>query len=67
MGKVRSLPNKMELAALTRHQGEYRECRIMVFTETWLTPSNTTLDGFQLMRADRTKESNKRRTVGSAC
>ncbi|KAI3354572.1 hypothetical protein L3Q82_019076, partial [Scortum barcoo] len=35
---VRSLPNKMdELAALTRHQREYRECSLLLFTETWLT------------------------------
>ena len=38
MGNVRSLPNKMdELTALTRHQRDYRECSIMVLTETWLT------------------------------
>ncbi|KAI3363877.1 hypothetical protein L3Q82_001472 [Scortum barcoo] len=38
MGNVRSLPNKMdELAALTRHQREYRECSLLLFTETWLT------------------------------
>ncbi|KAI3363932.1 hypothetical protein L3Q82_001534 [Scortum barcoo] len=31
-------PNKMdELAALTRHQREYRECSLLLFTETWLT------------------------------
>ncbi|XP_070776873.1 MAX dimerization protein MGA a [Enoplosus armatus] len=62
MGNVRSLPSKMdELAALTRHQREYRECSIMVFTVTWLTQlipdTNATLDGFQLLQADRTKKS----------
>uniref|UniRef100_A0A3Q3G756 Uncharacterized protein n=1 Tax=Labrus bergylta TaxID=56723 RepID=A0A3Q3G756_9LABR len=58
MGNVRSLPNKMEeLTALTRLQREYRECSIMQFTETWLnelTPDTlVTLDGFHLVRADR--------------
>ena len=37
-GNVRSIYNKMdELTALTRHQREYRECSMMLFTETWLT------------------------------
>ncbi|KAI3366211.1 hypothetical protein L3Q82_010036 [Scortum barcoo] len=51
MGNVRSLPNKMdELAALTRHQREYRECSLLLFTETWLTAltpdTAAELDGF---------------------
>uniref|UniRef100_A0A3P9LKD5 Reverse transcriptase domain-containing protein n=1 Tax=Oryzias latipes TaxID=8090 RepID=A0A3P9LKD5_ORYLA len=71
MGNVRSLPNKMdELTALTRHQREFRQASIMVFTETWLTAltpdSVVTVDGFQLMRADRTKESGKRKGGGLA-
>ncbi|TWW76585.1 hypothetical protein D4764_13G0012470 [Takifugu flavidus] len=58
MGNMRSLPNKMdELSALTRLQREYRECSLMCFTETWLnglsSDSHVTLDGFQLVRADR--------------
>ncbi|XP_017537692.1 uncharacterized protein LOC108410896 [Pygocentrus nattereri] len=66
MGNVRSLPNKMdELAALTRHQREYRECSVMLFSESWLTALTpdtvVTLDGFQLIRADRTTESGKRK------
>jgi len=37
-GNVRSLVNQTdELKAVTRHQREYRECSLMVFTETWLT------------------------------
>ncbi|KAI3374520.1 hypothetical protein L3Q82_021003 [Scortum barcoo] len=53
MGNVRSLPNKMdELAALTRHQREYRECSLLLFTETWLTAltpdTAAELDGFKL-------------------
>ncbi|KAI3375978.1 hypothetical protein L3Q82_016518 [Scortum barcoo] len=51
MGNVRSLPNKMdELAALTRHQREYRECSLLLFTEMWLTAltpdTAAELDGF---------------------
>ncbi|KAI5095921.1 hypothetical protein C0J45_14351 [Silurus meridionalis] len=71
MGNVRSLPNKMdELAALTRHQREFQECSIMLFTESWLTkltPDTTVaLDGFDLLRADRTMESGKRKGGGLA-
>ncbi|XP_053493480.1 uncharacterized protein LOC128615428 [Ictalurus furcatus] len=71
-GNVRSLSNKMEeLTALTRLQREYRECSIMCFTKTWLndlsTDSLVTLDGFQLVRADRkAKESSKRKGGGIA-
>ncbi|KAI5100952.1 hypothetical protein C0J45_9938 [Silurus meridionalis] len=71
MGNVRSLPNKMdELAALTRHQREFRECSIMLFTESWLTkltPDTTVaLDVFDLLRADRTMESGRRKGGGLA-
>ncbi|XP_029924039.1 uncharacterized protein LOC115371064 [Myripristis murdjan] len=71
MGNVRSLPNKMdELAALTRHQRDYRECSIMMLTETWLTEltpdTAADLDGFKLVRADRTRESGKRKGGGLA-
>lgn len=60
MGNIRSLTNKMdELAALTRHQREFRESSIMLFTETWLTE-------LTLLRADRTKESGKRKGGGLA-
>ncbi|KAI3354946.1 hypothetical protein L3Q82_004739 [Scortum barcoo] len=55
MGNVRSLPNKMdELAALTRHQREYRECSLLLFTET-LRLLNWTAS--HSLRADRSKES----------
>jgi len=58
MGNVRSLGNKMdELGVLTKMQWEYRECRIMCFTETWLhtliPDNNTALPGFTSVRADR--------------
>ena len=70
MGNVRSLPNKMEeLSALTRLQWEYRECSLMMFTESWLnglTPDpHVTLDGFHLVRADRSDgESGKKKGGG---
>ncbi|KAI3368315.1 hypothetical protein L3Q82_008022 [Scortum barcoo] len=49
---LKSLSNKMdELAALTRHQREYRECSLLLVTETWLTAltpdtASAELDGF---------------------
>ncbi|TWW65035.1 hypothetical protein D4764_22G0006820 [Takifugu flavidus] len=71
MGNVRSLPNKMdELAALTRHQREYRESSLLLFTETWLTAltpdTAAQLEGFTLLRADRSRESGKRKGGGLA-
>lgn len=69
MGNVRSISNKMdELGALPQHQREYRESSVMVFTETWLTELtpdiNNTLDGFQMRRADRTRERGKSKGLG---
>lgn len=71
MGNVRSLTHKMdELAVLTRHQPEYRESSLLLFTETWLTGLTldmaVELDGFTLLRADRCKESGKRKGGGLA-
>ncbi|TWW61350.1 hypothetical protein D4764_05G0014400 [Takifugu flavidus] len=71
MRNVRSLPNKMdELAALTRHQREYRESSLLLFTETWLTAltpdTAAQLEGFTLLRADRSRESGKRKGGGLA-
>ena len=71
MGNVRSLPNKMdELAALTRYQQEFRRCSMLLFTETWLSAQHTDasvqLDGFSLIRADRTESSGKREGGGLA-
>ncbi|TWW68206.1 hypothetical protein D4764_19G0000040 [Takifugu flavidus] len=64
MGNVRSLPNKMdELAALTRHQREYRESSLL----TALIPDTAAqLEGFTLLRADRSRESGKRKGGGLA-
>lgn len=69
---VRSIYNKMdELTPLTRHHREYRECSMMLFTESWLTEptpdSNITPDRFQLIRSDRTWESGKRKEGGLLC
>uniref|UniRef100_A0A669DTM0 Reverse transcriptase domain-containing protein n=1 Tax=Oreochromis niloticus TaxID=8128 RepID=A0A669DTM0_ORENI len=71
IGNVRSLPNKMdELTSLTWSQREYRQCSIMMLTESWLTPltpdTSVTLPGFQMLRADRTRESGKRKGGGLA-
>ena len=59
-----------ELTVLTWHQTDFRECNIMVRTETWLTEltpgTDTNLDGFQLRRADRTAESGKGKRGGLA-
>ena len=71
MGNVRSLlPKADELAALVRTQRVYRESSVLVFTETWLTglteDSLVSLDGFHLVRADRTADTGKRRGGGVA-
>lgn len=54
--------------ALTRHQREYRECNIMLFTETSLNSlipdSHVSLGGFNLRRADKTQESGKKKGGG---
>lgn len=57
MGNLRSLPNKMEeLTALTRLQWVH-EGSLMMITESWLNEltldTQVTLDGFHLVRADR--------------
>ncbi|XP_061132343.1 uncharacterized protein LOC133152617 [Syngnathus typhle] len=70
MGNMRSLQSKMEvLTALTRTQREYRECSLMCFTETRLInlspDSHLSLDGLQVVRADRSAmECGKRRGGG---
>ena len=58
MGNVRSLGNKMdELTALTWSYQEYRECSLMIFTESWLhtdVPDHNVLtEGFHTVWADR--------------
>ena len=61
MGNLRSICNKAdELSALTRHQREYRDSCLLIFSESWLTPdipdSAVTMDNFHLLRADRTAD-----------
>ena len=64
-GNARSIRNKTdELAALARWNFAYRESALICLTETWLQPgkdpdSAFNLDGFNLIRGDRTEESGK--------
>ncbi|KAI4903430.1 hypothetical protein NFI96_002603 [Prochilodus magdalenae] len=59
-----------ELTALTRHESEYQECSVIVFTETWITMLTlkrlVALDGFHRIRVDRTAESGKKKGGGLA-
>ena len=64
-GNVKSLRNKMsEISGLTRYSSAYREACILSFSETWLKESMpdslVTLDGFHLIRSDRTEDSEKK-------
>ncbi|TWW54745.1 hypothetical protein D4764_0240700 [Takifugu flavidus] len=51
-------------------QREYRESSLLLFTETWLTvltpDTAAQLEGFTLLRADRSRESGKRKGGGLA-
>ena len=64
-GNVRSLRNKIdELSALTKWNWAYRESSLICFTETWLQEgkdpdSAFAIDGFTLIRSDRTEASGK--------
>ena len=64
-GNVRSLRNKIdELAGLIKWNYAYRESSMICLTETWLHPGKDpdtayTLDGYTLIRGDRTEESGK--------
>ncbi|KAK0133035.1 hypothetical protein N1851_031594 [Merluccius polli] len=69
LSNVRSLRSKMEeLRVNSKICFEYRESSVMVFTETWLhqdiPDSLIRLDGFSLIRADRTELSGKSRGGG---
>ena len=71
MGNLRSINNKTdELAACTRFIHEYRESSVMCYTETWLREDIddgcVNIDGFSLIRSDRTKDSGKQ-TGGGVC
>lgn len=69
MGNIRSLINKTdELSALMKHQAAYKESSILCFTESWLheniQDSAVELDGFTMVRANRSKNSGKQRGGG---
>lgn len=65
-GNMRSSGNKInELGSLTMNQWEHCVYSIMCYTETWLQEhildSNSTISGFQTVRADKEcKQSSKR-------
>ena len=69
MGNVRSLANKTdELAALVKNQAEYKDSSLLCFTESWLHDNipdcAVEQDGFTMVRADRNKDSGKRKGGG---
>ncbi|RUS85631.1 hypothetical protein EGW08_006643 [Elysia chlorotica] len=68
-GNTRSLNNKIEeLQASCRHLYEYRDTSVLGFTETWFEPctpdQSVKIDGFTLLRGDRTSQSGKVRGGG---
>ena len=71
-GNVRSIRNKMdELSALCKWNYAYREASIICLTETWLNGDNDPdsayqIDGYQLIRSDRSPHSGKR-AGGGVC
>ncbi|XP_077423406.1 macrophage mannose receptor 1-like [Vanacampus margaritifer] len=69
LGNVRSLKSKLdELRSLTSACREHRDACAMVFTETWfhsdIPDSLCEVEGFSLIRADRTEPSGKSRGGG---
>ena len=69
---VRSLHNKTnELTALNQHERDYRECSMIVFTETWLTAltpnTDAKLDGFRMWWTDRKKKVVRQKDEGWLC
>ena len=70
-GNVRSIANKIdELRGNCRYLHEYREACILGLTETWLTPDINDgfvdVNGFKIIRSDRTSDSGKCRGGGVA-
>ncbi|RUS89160.1 hypothetical protein EGW08_003103 [Elysia chlorotica] len=68
-GNIRSIGNKLdELSACSKHLYEYREASFLGFVETWLndrTPDSAiNIDGFSVLRGDRTEASKKSRGGG---
>ncbi|PIK46347.1 hypothetical protein BSL78_16796 [Apostichopus japonicus] len=69
MGNVQSLSNKIdELCANVNYLNEFRNASLMSFTETWLTEhhndAHVSVNGFKLMRGDRTTDSGKEKGGG---
>ena len=70
LANVQSLENKLdELRARIRFQRDMRDCNILCFTETWLTPvvpdcSIAPAEFFSVFRSDRTEESGKSKGGG---
>ena len=68
-GNVRSIRNKIdELVANTRFNYEYRESSMICITESWLCENdvNMDIDGYTLIRSDRTEASGKE-SGGGVC
>ena len=66
IGNVQSMNNKLEeLHANVQHQENFRTCSIMCFTESCLddniTDASVSVEGYKLFRADRQKESGKKK------
>ena len=71
-GNVRSIRNKFdELHALVNWSYAYREASMLCFTETWLQEGDPdtafTLDGFTLIRGDRSREDTGKSLGGGLC
>lgn len=64
-GNLRSLRNKIDkLFGLVKWYNAYRESSMICLSESWLQPEKDpdtayTLDGFSLIRGDRTEKSGK--------
>jgi ribosome assembly protein 1 len=68
-GNVRSINNKIdELAANVSYDNTYRECCVILLTETWLTDNIPdicmALNNYSLVRGDRSEQSGKRHGGG---
>lgn len=71
MGNVQSLNNKIdELSANVKYLQEFRNASLMSFIETWLSEihqdTHVSINGFKLLRGDRTVELRKK-SGGGVC
>ena len=70
MANLRSIPNKIdEIRGLVGYNCDFRESCLLCFTETWLTPSipSDAIDGFQLIRLDRSQATTQKSKGGGVC